>query len=72
VVEIMVDYKRGLRNIKTASAALALHTGIMPEFGEALLKSMSRNNVTQIRGYTKEPEKLKKGKKGLSNECKNK
>ena len=72
VVEIMVDYKRGLRNLQTASAALAHHTGILPEFGAALLRSMSRNNVTQIRGYSKEPERTLKGKIGKPNECKNK
>ncbi len=32
---------------------------------------MKRNNVTQIRGYSKEPSRLAKGKKGKPNEAKN-
>jgi hypothetical protein len=31
---------------------------------------MKRNNVTQIRGYSKEPSRLAKGKKGKPNEAK--
>jgi hypothetical protein len=61
-VEIMVDYKRGLRNLQTASLALQQATGIEPEYGEIILKNMTRNNVTEIRGYSKEPERLKRGK----------
>tara|TARA_R110002012_G_C11645659_1_gene611011 strand:+ start:1757 stop:2023 length:267 start_codon:yes stop_codon:yes gene_type:complete len=69
-VEIMVDYRRGLRNLKTASLALHQKTGILPEFGEIILQNMKRDNVTQIRGYSKEPERMRKGKEGKPNEVK--
>ena len=61
-VEIMVDYKRGLRNLQTASLALYQVSGIEPEYGAIILKNMKRDNVTDIRGYSKEPERLKRGK----------
>ena len=61
-VEIMVDYKRGLRNLQTASLALQQVAGIEPEYGAIILKNMKRDNVTNIRGYSKEPEQLKRGK----------
>ena len=69
-VEIMVDYRRGLRNLKTAALALYQKTGILPEFGEIILQNMKRDNVTQIRGYSKEPEQMRKGKEGKPNETK--
>ena len=69
-VEIMVDYRRGLRNLKTAALALYQKTGILPEFGEIILQNMKRNNGTQIRGYSKEPEQMRKGKEGKPNETK--
>jgi hypothetical protein len=69
-VEIMVDYRRGLRNLKTAALALHQKTGILPEFGEIILQNMKRDNVTQIRGYSKEPEQMRKGKEGKPNEIK--
>lgn len=61
-VEIMVDYRRGLRNLQTASLALQQVTGIDPAYGEIILRNMRRDNVTDIRGYSKEPERLKRGK----------
>ena len=33
-------------------------SGLSPEISEAFLKPMKRNNVTQIRGYSKEPERV--------------
>ena len=66
----MVDYRRGLRNLKTAALALYQKTGILPEFGEIILQNMKRDNVTQIRGYSKEPEQMRKGKEGKPNETK--
>ena len=69
-IEDMVDYKRGLRNLKTGTKALSESTGLSPEIAEALLKTFSRDNVTQIRGYSKEPEHLRKSKIGKSNEPK--
>jgi hypothetical protein len=36
----------------------------------AFLDSMKSNSVTKIRGYSKEPEQLRKGKIGTANEAK--
>lgn len=62
IIEAMVDYKRGLRNLDTGSAELARLSGLTPEIAAAFLKSMKRDNVTAIRGYSKEPERLRLGK----------
>ena len=69
-VEIMVDYRRGLRNLKQAALALYQKTGILPEVGEIIVQNMKRATVTQIRGYSKEPEQMRKGKEGKPNETK--
>tara|TARA_R110002167_G_scaffold7894_1_gene36911 strand:- start:117 stop:371 length:255 start_codon:yes stop_codon:yes gene_type:complete len=69
-IETMVDYKRGLRNLDTGSKILSEQTGLDEDISAMILKSMKRNNVTQIRGYSKEPERLRKGKIGKSNEPK--
>jgi|TARA_R100000544_G_C2223219_1_gene58910 hypothetical protein len=57
-------------NDKTATKALEDLVGLDPGVANALLKEMKRHNVTQIRGYSKEPERLAKGKKGTVFEAK--
>ena len=69
MIDIMVDYRKGLYNIKTASAALQNATGLNHDNCVTLLKNTKRNNVTQIRGYSNEPERLLQGKKGKANEA---
>ena len=69
-IEVVCDYKKGWTNLRNASAAITEVTGLSPEIAQTFLKYMKRNNVTQIRGYSKEPERLLKGKKGKSNELK--
>jgi|TARA_R110000796_G_scaffold49866_2_gene118471 hypothetical protein len=69
-IETMVDYKRGLRNLDTGSKILSLQTGLDEDISALILKSMKRDNVTQIRGYSKEPDRLRKSKIGKSNEPK--
>ena len=69
-IETMVDYKRGLRNLDTGSKVLSMQTGLDEDISALILKSMKRDNVTQIRGYSKEPERLRKSKIGKSNEPK--
>ena len=69
-IETMVDYKRGLRNLDTGSKVLSMQTGLDKDISALILKSMKRDNVTQIRGYSKEPERLRKSKIGKSNEPK--
>ena len=62
LIEAVVDYKRGLRNLKTGTEELVRISGLTPDVAAAFLKDMKRNSVTQIRGYSKEPERLRKGK----------
>ena len=70
MIEAFCEYRVGKTNLKSASKELEASTGLPKETCEALLKEMKRHNVTQIRGYTNEPERLKKGKKGKPNDAK--
>lgn len=71
-IEAVCDYKKGWTNLKNASEEVAKYSGLTPEIAATFLKSMKRNNVTQIRGYSKEPERLRKGKEGKFNQLKRK
>jgi len=62
LIEAVVDYRRGLRNIKTGAAEVARLSGLTPDVAAALLKSMKQDTVTAIRGYSKEPERMRLGK----------
>ena len=72
IIETMVDYKKGLRTLETGAKVLAEQTGLEDDVAKALLKGMHKSytNVTNIRGYSKEPERLRKSKIGKSNEKK--
>ena len=72
LIEAVCDYKKGWTNLKSASNQVSDLSWLTPEIAGAFLKHMKRNNVTQIRGYSKEPERLLKGKKGKPNELKRK
>jgi hypothetical protein len=61
-IEVFVDYRKGLRNKKTATAELVKKTGLEPHIAEVFLRAMKRDNVTQIRGYNNTPEQLKRGR----------
>jgi len=61
IIEIFVDYRRGLRTLKTATKALEKY-GFVEPVAELLLRAMKRENVIDIRGYLNMPEKLLKGK----------
>tara|TARA_Y100001937_G_C7104572_1_gene324287 strand:+ start:1311 stop:1553 length:243 start_codon:yes stop_codon:yes gene_type:complete len=63
LIEAVVDYKRGLRNLKTGSDEISRISGLTPDIVACFLKAMKRDNVTQIRGYSKEPEHLRKANK---------
>ena len=69
-IEIMAEYRRELWHLGNASKELADVTGLDEEIAGLLLKDMKRHNVTQIRGYSKEPERLRKGKIGTPYEPK--
>lgn len=70
IIETIVDYKKGMRNLQTGSAELSRLSGLSPEIAACLLKSMKRNNVTQIRGYSKERPEAIEAKKGTMYEAK--
>jgi len=69
LIESFCDFRKGWTNMKSASKELADH-GFEPDVAAALLNSFKSNNITQIRGYSKEPEMLFKSKIGKSNEHK--
>ncbi len=70
VIETFCSRRRGWMNDKTATQALTDLAGLDPGVANALLTEMKRHNVTQIRGYSKEPERLARGKKGTKFEVK--
>jgi len=70
MIEAICDYKKGWTNLANATKELEDLTGLSPDIAASLLTNMKRNNVTQIRGYSKEPSRLAKGKKGKFNETK--
>jgi|TARA_R100001377_G_C3121102_1_gene85946 hypothetical protein len=70
MIDIMVDYRKGLLNLDTAMKALEYATDLGPGICEKMLKNSNRDNVTQIRGYSNEPKRLLEGKKGKPNEAK--
>ena len=70
VIEAICDYKKGWTNLKSATKELSEISGLSPDIAASFLKNMKRNNVTQIRGYSKEPSRLANGKKGKFNEAK--
>jgi len=49
MIDIMVDYKKGLLNLDSALKALDYATDLGPEMCERLLKNSKRENVIQIR-----------------------
>ena len=70
VIEAICDYKKGWTNLKSAKEELGELAGLSPDIAAAFLKDMKRNNVTQIRGYSKEKDYQIAGKKGKPNEAK--
>jgi len=63
VVELIIEYKKGWRNLPNAVRDMAKMTGLLPEVCKALLELSKRNNVVELRGYSKEPKILIEGKK---------
>jgi len=70
VIEAICDFKKGWTNLDSATKELSDLAGLLPDVSAALLKGMKSNNVTQIRGYTKEKPYQIAGKKGKPNEAK--
>jgi|TARA_R100000541_G_scaffold28530_3_gene37822 hypothetical protein len=69
MIEAFCEYRVGKTNLKSASKELQVTTGLPKETCDALLTEMKRHNVTQIRGHTNEPDRLKEGKKGKPNDA---
>lgn len=61
-VETLVDLRKGLRTRETATKELVRLTGLLPEYAEVLIRETAGQNVSQIRGYEKTPERLIKGR----------
>ncbi len=72
LIEAVCDYKKGWTNLENATKEISNLSGLDTSIATAFLKAMKRNNVTQIRGYSKGPERLLKGKEGKSNQLKRK
>ena len=72
LIEAVCDYKKGWTNLENATKEISNLSGLDTSIATAFLKAMKRNNVTQIRGYSKEPERLLKGQEGKSNQLKRK
>jgi hypothetical protein len=70
MIESICDYQKGWTNLANATKELGELAGLAPDVAASLLKSMKSNSVTNIRGYSKEPERLRKSKIGKSNEHK--
>ena len=70
IIEAVCDYKKGWTNLTSASKELGELAGFSPDIAACFLKNMKRNNVTQIRGYSKEKDYQIAGKKGKPNEAK--
>jgi hypothetical protein len=62
VIEVFTDYKKGLRTLATATAVMK-KLGFEEGVARALLKAMRRENVIDIRGYSKEPKRLAEGRR---------
>ena len=64
MIEAICDYKKGWTNLASATKELEGLTGLSPDIAASLLTNMKRNNVTQIRGYSKEPSRLAQAELG--------
>lgn len=62
LVELMIEYKKGWANLENTVRDMRKMTGLTPEVCKALLSSIKRHNVVEIRGYSKEPKELIEGK----------
>jgi hypothetical protein len=60
IIEIIVDYKMGFYSKRNAIRQLG-KLGFEPGISEAMLSAMKKDNVVDIRGYVKTPERLKRG-----------
>ena len=56
MINIMIDYKKGLLNMDSAMKALEYATDLGPKFNERMLRESKRKNVIQLRDFNEEPK----------------
>jgi len=59
IIEIFAEYRKGFYSLKNAIRQLG-KMGFEENVAYAMLKSMKREPVTNIRGYARTPERMKK------------
>ena len=59
IIEVFTDYRYGLRTLKTATAEM-VRMGFTVDVAQAMLKAMKKENIVDIRGYSKQPPHLLK------------
>ena len=64
IIEVFTDYRSGLRTLKTATAEL-VKMGFTVDVAQAMLKAMKKENIIDIRGYSKQPPHLLKASRIL-------
>lgn len=63
VIELMIEYKTGWRNLTNAVRDMSAMTGLLPDICKVMLEMTKSVSVTDLRGYSKMPERLAEGKK---------
>ena len=63
VIELMIEFKTGWRNLPNAMRDMSAMTGLEPDICKVMLEMCKSLKVVEIRGYSKEPERLVEGKK---------
>jgi hypothetical protein len=64
IIEVFTDYRSGLRTMKTATAEM-VKMGFTVDVAQAMLKAMKKENIIDIRGYSKQPPHLLKAARVL-------
>jgi len=67
LIETIIDYKKGNRNLKTGSAEVARLMGLTPEIAAIFLTEMKRDNIRDLRGYDASPPHLIKARSMVKN-----
>ena len=59
IIGVFKDYRYGLGTLKTATAEM-VRMGFTVDVAQAMLKAMKKENIVDIRGYSKQPPHLLK------------
>ena len=63
VIELMIEFKTGWRNLPNAMRDMSAMTGLEPDICKVMLEMCKSLKVVEIRGYSKMPQQLAEGKK---------